>query len=341
MDRYKKKLKVIGVPWHTAHQYNLADMPFIEQYDLITNPYRSWAEVHRPFPDICKMVSHYEKGKYDFALLHLDQQSIYNPDKGDRISKGRIYSELNETIQDIPKIVINHQTPFHDKYDSEQVIEIIKDLVGDNTMVLNSYESAKQWGFGHTIIHGFKKDDWWDLQKEPRVVTVLSAGGMEKAYRRTFLYAVRRLLKEDGIPFVWIGTDVKFKNWDEYRDYLGRSLVFFFPAWQSPMPRARTEAMFSGCCIVTTPYQDADLFIEDGVNGYLTSRAKIRDPRVMDSPEYTAGIIKKLVLDEPDWAIKVGQAGKKTAHERFSHEKYVKQWEDLLIEKGILCLNQP
>jgi len=334
--KYKKKLKVVGVAWHTGHQAELFKLPFIESYDLVTNPYRKWATVHRPLSDKCNMIPFYTPGKYDLAILHVDQQSIYNPEKGDRISKGRIYKELNETITDIPKVVINHMTPFHDKYTSEQTVSIIKNMIGDNHMVVNSHDARKQWGFGHTIIHGMEVDEWWDLPKEPRCIISLSPGGMENAYRRIFPRTVIRLLKEMGVPIIWIGVDKKFKNFDEYRDFIGRSLVYFHPAWQSPMPRARTEAMLSGCCIVTTPYQDADTFIIDGVNGFLTSKARIKDPRVMDSPEYTANLIKRLIIDEPDLAVKIGQEGKKFARNKFNKENFTKQWEEYLIGLGIL-----
>jgi len=73
-----KKFKVFGVPWHTSHQYNLAKLPFIEHYDLLINPYRRWSEEARPFPKKCRWVTHYEPGYYDFAILHLDQQAIYD-----------------------------------------------------------------------------------------------------------------------------------------------------------------------------------------------------------------------------------------------------------------------
>lgn len=331
-----KKLKVVGVPWHTSHQHELAKLPFIERYDLIVNPYRGWATTHRPIPDTVHEILYYEPGYYDFAILHIDQQSIYNPEEGDRISKGRLYQEINDLIQDIPKIVINHMTPFHDKYDSDKVVSKIKEMVGDNFMVVNSYEAAKQWGWGYTITHGMRADEWWDLPKEPRCVVALSQAGMEKAYRRIYLHTVKRLLDDKGIPFTWIGVDRKFTCWDDYRDYLGRSLVYFNPTWQSPRPRARTEAMLSGCCVVTTPYQDADTFIEDGVNGFLTSKEKKVDPRLMDSPEYAANLIEDLILNRPEEAIAVGQRGKHTAYEIFSERKFADQWTTLLKKLKIL-----
>ena len=65
-------LKVIGYPWHTSHQAELAKL--FKTYDMIYNPYRTWATSSRPIPDNVKAVTDYEKGEYDFALLHIDQQ---------------------------------------------------------------------------------------------------------------------------------------------------------------------------------------------------------------------------------------------------------------------------
>lgn len=332
-----KKLRVFGVPWHVGHQYELAQLPFIENYDFCINPYRVWGESSRPFPKNGRWVTHYEKGKYDLAILHVDQQSIYNPEQGDRIHKGKLYMELRAAIgNDVPIVTINHMTPFHDKYDSPFVVDFIKKMTEGTTMVVNSYEAQKQWGWGHTITHGLHAEDWLDLPKEPRAVTVLSPAGMDKAYRRIFLTTVKRMLGEMGVPFTWVGVDRKFSNFEDYREFLGRSLVFFMPTWQSPRPRARTEAMFSGACVVSTPYQDANTFIKHGENGFLTSRTVIQDPRVMDNPEMTAQLIKRLVIDEPELALKIGQEGKKTAMELFNFDVFTQQWVDLLKGMGVL-----
>ena len=333
----RKKIRVFGVPWHVSHQWALSKLSFIEQYDLIINPYRGWGTSHRPFPDNFRWVTHYEKGKYDLAILHVDQQSIYNPAQGDRIHKGRLYLDLRQAIgNDCPIVTINHMTPFHDKYESPYVVNFIKEMTKGTTMVVNSYTARQQWGWGNVIIHGMDVNEWYDLPKEPRAITVLSPAGMEKAYRRIFLTTVMRLLKEMGVPFTWVGVDRKFSSFEEYRQYLGRSLVFFMPTWQSPRPRARTEAFLSGACVVSTPYQDADTFIKHGVNGFLTSPKVITDSRVMDNPQTTANLIKRLVLDEPELALKIGQAGKKMARKLFNHQKFEDQWVKLLKDMGVL-----
>lgn len=333
--RTMQKFRVIGVPWHTSHQYELAKLPFIEEYALILNPWRYWGDVQRPMNPKMHYVTHYESGRYDFAILHIDQQSIYDPENEDRISKGRLYQELNECIRDIPKVVINHMTPFHDKYDTAYVVQYMKKAIEDNFMITNSKEAAKQWGWGYPIWHGLEVDEWWDLPKEPRAVVALSPAGMEKAYRRIFLHTVMRLLKEFGVPFFWIGVDKRFNNFDDYRNFLGRSLVYFNPTWQSPMPRARTEAMLSGCCVVTTPYQDADTFIKNGENGFLTSMEQIRDPRIMDNPNLAATLIKSLIMDEPEKALAVGKKGKETARALFNRNAFIGRWKNFLEEVGI------
>lgn len=334
------KIKVFGVPWHVAHQYELAKLPFFETYDLLVNPYRGWGEESRPFAKNMRWVDHFRPGYYDLAILHIDQQCIYNPERGDRITKGKLFVETRDTIQkldpDLPIVVINHMTPFHDKYDTPYVTKHFKKETKGCYMVTNSFEAAKQWGWGHPVIHGLEVDEWWDLPKEPRAVTVLTPRGMERAYRRIFLHTVKRYLDEMGVPFYWIGVDKKFSSFDDYRQFLGRSLVYFNATWQSPRPRARTEAMLSGACVVTTPYQDADTFIDEGVNGFLTSKYVHKDPRVMDNPRYTADLIKRLVMDEPQEALRVGQEGKKTARKIFNKKAFEEQWEKVLKEVNVL-----
>src|SRR4051812_13775287 len=97
-----QKIKVFGHPWHLAHQFELSKIPFLDWSWLIQykRPYSK--ESRGDF--MTNWVTHYEPNTYDFALLHLDQQCVVDEiwDRG----KGNLYRELNEVIQDIPKIVI-------------------------------------------------------------------------------------------------------------------------------------------------------------------------------------------------------------------------------------------
>lgn len=326
----KQKVRIFGLPWHVAHQYELLKLPF--DFTYLIQHTRAWANQARPMPEKLMWKPYYEKGKYDLAILHVDQQCLIP-----KLGKTQVFKEMKAQIDDIPIIVINHGTPMYpekfieyaenDGYDaskegSEQwAKDKMQELLKGCTVIVNSKTAAKQWGFGKTIIHGLDENEWWDLPKEPRVVTFISPSGIgNQYYGRNLFQETRELLTNKyGIEMVWIGTDKQCTSWDDYRDFLGRSLIYFNPTLGSPMPRSRTEAMFSGCCVVTTKHHDAETFIKNGVNGFL----------VNENPEEAASTIAKIYHDYK-LAIKVGQAGKQTAKELFSGDRFRNDWINLI-----------
>lgn len=336
-----RPLRIFNYPWHLAHQYELCK---------IQGTQWSWLIQHRrnynkgPRGDFIEkfginLVPHYEKGKYDIAILHLDQQCLEEAlwERG----KGSVYREVNEVIKDIPKVVIMHGTPYYPEmfpsditeenckelgYTKKQVgmssklIQLFKEKVGDNYVVFNSYRAKEEWDFENnpkaiTIWHGMDADEWLDLPKEPRIITTLSPAGLDAYYDRSFLRQFRETLLERNIKHCHITSDAVFKNWDEYRTFIGRSLLYFHPMKEAPMSRGRTEAMLSGCCVLTTPWHDTERFIKDGENGFIIKR----------DVEKTCDLVEELFSDY-DRAIKVGQAGKETALQLFSGERYRLDW---------------
>jgi len=338
-----RPLRIIDCPWHLAHQWDMmSTLPDVQWFWLAQHrrPYSEGprGDFYEKF-DLTD-IPYYEEGKYDLAILHMDQQCFANPlwKRG----KGSVYREFNETIKGIPKIVIMHGTPYFPEtfscdiqeenytelgYTKEQVgmssvlIEKCKEEIGDNVMVVNSHRAVEQWGHGTAIIHGMDPNNWLDLPKEPRVVTMISPGGLDKYYDRTFLAAIKDALAERDITHCHITVDAQFKNFEDYRDFLGHSLIYINPTKESPMPRARTEAMLSGCCVLTTPHQDADGFIQDGVNGFLIPR----------NPHKVADLVEEL-LNDYDRAVEVGQAGRAMALGKFSMKNYESQWTELITK---------
>ncbi len=330
--------------WHIAHSWSLVKIPSIEWKYLLTS-YRKWPWTIRGSELPVPWVPYFEKDKYDFALLHLDQSCI-NPDFG----KSRLFREVKAAVGDsIPKIVLMHGTPMFEGFTEDFVLnggetkkpgtdqfvqwQGIKELVGDMPMLVNSYRAKERWGWGDVIWHGIDHNDWWDLPKEPRVVMQISPAGMsETYYGRRFAESVRSILSQEfNIKMQWITVDYiperdcanHHKNaFDAYRDFMGRSLVYFNPTADSPMPRSRTEAMLSGCCTVTTNYHDEDKFIKPGVNGFIVPKDAFA----------TAKLIADLIYKYPKEAQAIGQRGKQTAIETFGMERYSKDWTDFLVK---------
>ena len=186
-------------------------------------------------------------------------------------------------------------------------------------MITNSYRAAEQFGFGTAIWHGMDPNEWWDLKKEFKVATFISPGGLDKYYDRTFLEGIREELYLRDIQHCHISVDWKARDWDDYREFLGKTLIYINPTRESPMPRSRTEAMLSGACVLTTPHQDADMFIEDGVNGFIIPR----------NPIFVADLAEKL-LNNYDQTVEIGQRGRETALKKFSFERYAEDWKRIL-----------
>jgi glycosyltransferase involved in cell wall biosynthesis len=316
-------LRLIDTQWHIGHQYEMLKFPFVEwtwlmQYQRPSLDLSIRGDIRSKFT----LAPYYESGMYDAAILHLDQGCL-TPLAWNR-GKGSVYRDLNTVIQDIPKIVIMHGTPYLPEApapfnDPDYMRELIQTHVGSNTFIVNSRQAASDWGIGIPIIHGLDPNEWFDLPKLPRVITTLSASGMDSYYDRPFLASVKASLNKMDIVHCQIGVDYIPTDWRDYRTFLGQSLIYFNPTFASPMPRSRTEAMLSGCCVITTPHQDAASFIDHGNNGFLVNR----------DPEQVAGLIESLIKD-PYRAASIGQEGKATAQRLFSWQRFATDWNSLL-----------
>jgi hypothetical protein len=331
-----KKLKVFSLPWHVANQFEMLKLPF-EWHYLIQHT-RKWSNEARPLPEHVKWVTHFDEDEhYDLAILHIDQQCLL-----DDLGKSKLFKDVYSVVKGkVPVIVVNHGTPVYperfmqmaeeeykrpvtEKEGEEWCVKKINELLdGVSEVVVNSHQAQKMWGRGVAIIHGMDANEWFDLPKEPRVATFISPSGIgNKYYGRTLFEETRDVLKTKyGIELVWIGQEASFKSWTEYRNFIGKTLVYFNPTLESPMPRSRTEAMLSGCCVVTTKYHDADSFIKHGVNGFICK----------ENPEDAAKIIADLIFNYKK-AVAIGQEGKKTAQELFNGERFRADWINV-IEK--------
>lgn len=332
MEKIKKRYKIVTTPWHTMHFHDLFNaLKDHADFYLIHNSSKKWHYITRPLPNNAQYVPYYEKGKYDFAILDLDQQCVNK-----RMGKSILYQEMKALITDIPVFVINHGTPVYPEflkigddesfeYAEKKCKRDIKEMVGDVPMIVNSYKSATidEWGWGIPIWHGMNPKDWWDLEKEPRVFTALSPAGCDKYYNREMMNEVSQILRDKfGITLWWARVNAKTEeSFDTYREFLGRSLVYLDVSFRTPMNRGRTEAMLSGCCVVQVEgAHDIEKFVVPNKNMVI----------VPNDPLAIAKKVAKLVTTQQNTAKKIGQAGKKTALEKFNYERYKKDWLSLI-----------
>ncbi len=334
----KRKLKICATTWHVMHFYDLFNaLSDVADFYLMNNIWRSWRRKEfmaaRPIPDNVKFVPYYEPGIYDFAILDIDQQCV-----NQKLGKSIVYQEFHNQIKDIPQVVINHGSPVYPEFlmtmkmtkqqAEEECRQIIKEMIGDALMVTNSFDAAsnKEWGFGYPIVHGLDANEWLDLPKEPRIFTALSSAGCEEYYNRDCMNEVIRKLGQNyGYELYWAKMNIRTdSSFDDYKTFLGRSLIYIDVSFRTPMNRARTEAMLSGCCVVQVKgAHDLERFAEDRKNIIL----------VDNSPEMIADVLVDLIENKYEEACIIGQAGKTTAKEKFNRERYRADWIKLINDK--------
>lgn len=329
----KNKIRIFDYCWHIPHQWDMINALKNDcTFFYCLNIKRHWDTSQRPIPENLNFVTHYQPGLYDVAILHLDQQIIELDDQ-----KRLIYDHFNSTISDIPKIVLNHGSPVYPEWfyksgnqhtESEmqtKCIETVRQLVGDNTMVVNSYASAtsKEWGFGIPIIHGMNSSEWFDLPKEPRVFTALSPYGFDTYYNRKCMGLLADVLYDKyGYILHYAKLNVDTGNSpEEFKEYLGRSLLYIDTSFRTPMNRGRTEAFLSGCCVIQVEgAHDLERWAKPGKNIVI----------VPNDPIEIANIVVDFLENDYAKAITIGKQGKEMAIKEFSPLRYRLDWLKLL-----------
>jgi glycosyltransferase involved in cell wall biosynthesis len=124
-----------------------------------------------------------------------------------------------------------------------------------------------------------------------------------------------------------IGRDVVPRLWDEQRAILGSALVYLNTTFDSPMPRGRTEAMLCGCCVLTTPFHDADNFVEHGVNGFVMG----------DDPMDWCDLVAALVGPRMAEAERIGRNARDTATRMFHVDRYLDDLWSVVNERLSSC----
>lgn len=331
MALLRRKLRIIDYPWHQVHLYRLHALPARFWLAEIRKPL--WNAHQRPRPrnfrgglPEARIPGLVRRGKFDMALLHLDQWC-------DRIPiRANPFRLMRELTRDIPQILIMHGTPD----DADNRRRILK-IIGDLPVVCNSEQATREWDGGEeredkyglpqfrTIIHGYKVDEFLNFgleERRPEAITVCSGGDLSRWYHGTSI--VERLMRDVELHWYGPAGDRLWCNtYREYREMLAGSLIYFSPTHRAPMPGSRTEAMLSGCCIVSVPGHDWERYVTDGVTGYL-----------VNSYEEARDKIAYLV-DHPAVAYRVGQRGRTVARMTFNHRNFTESWLAVLAQIGV------
>ncbi len=301
-------LKILKYPWHIGHDYELTKLP--HAFSFLSDTNRSWASSNRPIPPQVRFVPSHRAAEHDLMILHVDQWILEEPEKL------YLFTDWRDRFPGY-KVIINHGCNLVDGCTSEAMAG----LVGDLPVVCNSQTAHDLWKLPNSrfIRHGMSPEEWPETDYAQHNIVVVQSyhGERHQAYRNK---AGVEQVEAAGLEIDWVGRDRKFTRFNDYRNFLGRSSIFFNPSHASPNPRTRTEAMLCGLAIVTTNSHGESEYIENGVNGYCSN----------DLDEL-AGYLKELETD-PALARRIGQAGRETARKIFHIDRFIGAWEALIAE---------
>jgi len=123
------------------------------------------------------------------------------------------------------------------------------------------------------------------------------------------------------------GLSEHTKDTNELLSKYKKASVFLNTSSWLSCPQELLEAMSVGCPIITTKTTDID-FIEHGVNGFCTN----------DFEEIVKSI--KLLLVDKNLARTIGEAGRNTIIEKYSHQKFIESWNNIFYSTvdTVCCL---
>jgi glycosyltransferase involved in cell wall biosynthesis len=225
------------------------------------------------------------------------------------------------------KVYIFHFCPTDGTNIREEYAERLKNF----NIIFNNHTSQKEWALPNkkqrVIWHGFDPNEWPVNQGTyDGVLTVCSKFSNRPHVTGYNLW--KEVVGRGDFDYKVVGNDKKLDivqtdSWDHLRKLMRDYRVYFSPTLNSPMPRSRGEAFMSGMPMVSTSAQDADLFIEDGVSGYLA-----------DEPEHILEHINELLRNKRK-RTRLGRNAREKAVEVFHIDRYLNQWRELLSDMGV------
>jgi hypothetical protein len=265
---------------------------------------KAWFKEHAPMPTNYYQLpknSIYPGVSFDFILVN------------SKFGQFQTASQINSTLQ-LPIICLEHTLPL--KQWPEEQLKLFRSMKGDINVFITNY-SKQQWGIeGEVIYHSIDTDLFRPDETVARSGVLTVAHDFIKRDYALNYSGWKRIT--DGLPSKAVGETDGLSKASESVQYLVKeyqnALVYINPSTLSPVPTSMLEAMACGCAIVSTATCEIPNIIEHGVNGFMSNDEK-----------ELRGYIEHL-LANPEEATKMGYQARKTITEKFSEDRFIKQW---------------
>ncbi|PAW95659.1 LPS biosynthesis transferase [Mucilaginibacter sp. MD40] len=230
------------------------------------------------------------------------------------------YEILSEEQRKLPRIYIEHDPPRQHPTDTKHVVDD-----PEVTLVHVTHFNRLMWDSNNTptrvIEHGVTDSGVvykGDLDKGIVVINNLPARGRLLGY--DIFMNVR---KHVPLDLVGMGTgdlglgEVLHPQLPEFQS---RYRFFFNPIRYTSLGLAICEAMMMGIPVVGLATTELSAVIENGVSGFIHTDVDYLVEKM------------KLLINEPQLALEIGNNGRKVAMQRFNIQRFANDWEQLFSE---------
>lgn len=269
------------------------------------------------WPETVREVPAEAVGELDLDLVIFQSPKNYCEDQ---------YEILNPAQRTLPKIYIEHNTPQPHPTDSKHIVD------DHNVMLVHVTRFNRlMWDNGHTpttvIEHSVAIDPSarYNGRLERGIVVV---NGMQDRPRIAgydlFLEARQRVpLDAAGMQTTAFGGlgDIPYRD---LHQRMAAYRFFFNPIRYTSLPLAVIEALTIGMPVIALATTELPDVIENGVHGYLSCDLEVLVEHMLR------------LLQDPEEASVLGKNARRLAQERFSIERFSRNWNTVFKEVGAL-----
>lgn len=307
--RGDSKLNVLSFATHERYQTGLKNVN--ADFYLLDGPgVKKWHNKYAPLPANHHIISMLPTEVEFDLVLSQNKFCQFGP-----------ASQISQALH-IPHVVLEHCLPM-DSYGPEE-LQYFKNMRGDINVFISEF-SRKAWGWGEdeavVIHHGVDSNLFCPKIDAKRQDVILSVAN--DWVNRDHLLNFRGWQRiTQGLPVAVFGDTPGLskaaKDTNELAQAYRSARVFLNTSLMSPIPSVVLEAMASGCAIVTTATCMLPEIIENGVNGFISNDENYLRQKCVE------------LLKNPELAFQLGVAARNTILDRFSLDKFVVNWNNIL-----------
>lgn len=314
------KLNILTFATHERYEENLCRTG----HNFYSLKYgKEWDTTYAPVPENYHII--------DSLPQHVDIDLVLSHTSCNRLQVAHdILTETKGMAGQSPVPILRHCHILPDiRFDVEAQIQNYNSLPIKYNSFISNYNKTQWKSSGYVVEHGVDTEFWnqgWGANNTSRELYCLSVVNEFPSRDWCCGFNLWKEVASSPIaPYRVVGKctgehagfSQPAQSREHLRDIYQTAAVFLNTSIHSPVPTVMMEAMACGCPVVTTGTCMIPEIIEHGVNGIIADNAS-------DMKFWC-----RELLDKPELARKIGEAGRKTIEQRYNLKRFTEKWNNV------------